>query len=314
VGTADGGWLIAWISADRTVLFRHYDASGAPVGAAVPVDAAAFTKVLKIQARALADGGVVVAWTAAEGTGPTRTFLRRFDAAGAAVTDRVDPGTGVGAQTDVQVVPMPDGNFLAAWIQNAADGSDTLLARRLDAGLHAVGAEVVLQPAAQFHPYSFLGAASLSQGTALFAWAYYYGPSLQARWQVLDALGAPAMPSPGSAGFSLARVLDSVQVVPAATGFRIVVESTYYPAPGPETAYMTVIQVGSSGENLGSTESQRTLDYISQTDGSGCAGPRFPGVAAAGGEDGHYLLAYSTCTVQRTAPAGPPSNIEAVGR
>lgn len=321
VATADGGWLVAWIAADRTVLFRRYDASGAPVAGAMPVDATAFSKVLGIQARALADGGFVVAWVAAEGTDPARALLRRFSAEGTPITDRVGVSSGAGSQLAVQVTPMPDGAFLAAWVQRSADGSESVLARRLDAGLHAAGPENALQaaapqPDAWVHRYSLLGAASVSQRAALFAWAYYDGRGLQVRWQLFDASGTPTIPATRSAQVDLPlnRFLDSVEVIPAAGGFRVVAESSWANYRVTE-AFTTLLAIGGAGELLASTETARVLSSIEVTTGAGCFGPGRPGVAASGGEDGHYLLAYATCAAKGPAPEPvPPANLEVMGR
>jgi hypothetical protein len=322
VATADGGWLVAWISTDRSVLFRRYDAAGAPAAAPAPVDATVFTQVLGIQARALADGGFVVAWVAGTGTDPTRAYLRRFNAAGAAVTNRLGVSNSAGAQSAVQVTPMPDGHFLAAWVQGNSDGTETLLARRLDAALNGAGPEQVLQPAgpqvdAYVHRYSLLGAAARSDAAALFAWAYYDGGStLQVRWQRLDALGTPTIPagSPAAVSIRLDRFIDSVEVIPAAPGFRIVAESNFANYRLNE-GYTTIIDIGAAGELLGSNETSRTLSSINAGAGNGCGGPRNPGVAASGGEDGHYLLAYATCAPFDPYPATwPPANLEVVGR
>lgn len=321
VATADGGWLVAWIAPDRTVLFRRYDASGAPVSGANQVDATAFAKVLGIQARALADGGFVVAWVAAEGTDPAHAFVRRFGAAGTAGTDRVRVNDGAGAQRAVQVTPMPDGSFVAAWVQRTADGMESVLTRRLDGALRAAGPEHVLQspgvqPDAWVHRYSLLGAASISQRAALFAWAFYDGRSLQVRWQLLDASGTPTIPATRAAqvDLPLGRFLDSVEVIPAAAGFRVVAESTWANYRVTD-AFTTVLEVGGAGELLGNTETARVLSSVEPTTGAGCFGPGQPGVAASGGEDGHYLLAYATCAKKGPAPEPtPPANLEVVGR
>ncbi|MBK6009191.1 hypothetical protein JJB11_24090 [Ramlibacter ginsenosidimutans] len=322
VATADGGWLLAWIAADHSVLFRRYAASGAPVAAAASADATAYTKTLGIQARALADGGFVVAWVASEGASPPRAHLRRFSAAGTAVTARVGLSNSAGAQAALQVTPMPDGNFLAAWVQRNPDGMESVLARRLDAALDAAGPEQLLQPAGLqpsggLHRYSLLGAASLSRGAALFAWAYYDGgPSLQVRWQLFDALGTPATSSssPASASFRNDSFLDSVQVIPAATGFRIVAESNLTNYRTTE-AYTTILEIGGAGELLDSTETTRTLSLVNVVSGTGCSGPTQPGVAVGGGEDGHYLLAYAVCVMGGPLPAPfPPANLEVLGR
>jgi hypothetical protein len=320
VATADGGWLLAWIAADHSVLFRRYDASGTPVADAASADATAYTKVLGIQARALADGGFVVAWVGAEGTSPSRAYLRRFSAAGSAVTARTSASNSAGAQSALQITPMPDGSFLAAWVQSTPDGMETLLARRLDAALNAAGPEQLLQPAgpqpsALFHRYSLLGAASLSQGAALFAWAYYDGSSFQVRSQLFDALGI-AIPSssPATANLLADRFLDSLEVIPAGTGFRIVAEFNFATNRLNE-AHTMILEIGRAGELLHSTESLRIMFSINPTTGFGCTGPPEPGVAAGGGEDGQYLLAYATCAEGGPAPAPfPPANLEVVGR
>lgn len=321
VATADGGWLVAWISPERTVLFRRYDAAGTPLAGAAPVDATAFTKALGIQARALADGGFAVAWVAAEGTDPARAFVRRFSAAGAATTDRLRLTGGAGAQIAAQITPMPDGFFLAAWVQRNADGTESVLSRRLDAGLQVAGPEQMLQPPglqpdAWVHRYNLLGAAAVSQRAALFAWAYYDGNVLQVRWQLLDASGTPVIPATRVAQVDLppGRFLDSVEVIPAAAGFRVVAESNWANYRVSD-AFTTQLEIGGAGELLGSSETARVLTSVEPTTGAGCFGPRQPGVAAAGGEDGHYLLAYATCAAKGPAPEpAPPANLEVVAR
>ena len=237
------------------------------------------------------------------------------------MTDRLALSDRAGSQTAVQFTPMPDGQFLAAWVQGNPDGTESLLARRLDAALHGAGPEHVLQapgplPDPRFHRYSLLGAASLSQRAALFAWAYYDGPSLQVRWQLLDASGTPTIPSTRTAqvDIPLNRLLDSVEVIPAASGFRIVAESNFSNYRSIE-AYTTLVEIGGAGELLRSSETRRTLWNVAATTGAGCSGPGQPGVAASGGEDGHYLLAYATCVPKGPSPEPwPPANLEVVGR
>jgi hypothetical protein len=118
-------------------------------------------------------------------------------------------------------------------------------------------------------------------------------------WQMVDANGAP-IGAVGSARIRLSDIVDMIEAVPSAAGFTLVVESTFAYSRG-ATATIVLVDIDSQGTWLGNTEiGPRTLSAVSPTTGAHC-GTAPAGVAAAGGADGRYVLAYESCSGQDTA-------------
>jgi hypothetical protein len=296
-GTADGGWVLAWATSASPLQFRRYDASGAPLGDAVQVDAGASTGVSDVQVRALSDGSFVVAWSAGDATNRT-ALARKFSASGATLGGVVALSSAVGPHFDANVTALPNGTFLAAWLQGkgSQDGAQgtaaTIGVRHLDAALNPVDAE---QSIAAFDA-SELSMVSLADGTTLVAWGSLMDGVVH--WQGLDNSGAPILSTAYTAQFDPFQYLvDAIEVVPAAGGFTVVVESTLGWNRG-QQGRIAVLAIDAAGTLTSRSDlGERTLALVSTTTATTC-GWQSSGVAAAGGEDGRYVIAYDVCAAQ----------------
>jgi hypothetical protein len=296
--TADGGWVVAWASSEQMLQFRRYDSSGSPLGSATAVDPAAFAQVTTVQIESLAGGGFVIGWTAREGstTAQTRGFLRLFTAEGAAIGDRSALSSSPGEQSSLALTVLPDGTFLAAWVQGDASGTLPLaVVRRFDAALNPLGSEttwglLASPPNAPSH----VAAVSHANGTTLVAW----GQNSDVHWQLVGTDGVAVGPI-GSAAVQLSNIVDTIEVVPAASGFTVVVGSTFA-SNRTSTGSVTVLELDAAGVLSGRSElGTRPLWSANPFTGVGC-GPAATGVAVTGGADGRYLLAYESCSTGAT--------------
>jgi hypothetical protein len=310
-GTADGGWVLAWATSASPLQFQRYDASGAPLGAAVQLDSGASIGVSDVQVRALAGGSFVVAWSAGDATNRT-VLARNFSATGAALGGAVALSSAVGPHFDANLTPLPDGTFIAGWLQGkgSQDGgmgtAATVGVRHLDAALNPLGADQSI-PA---FDASELSIASLADGTTLLAWGNPMDGVVH--WQVLDNTGALITSTATNAQFDPFQYLvDTIEVVPAAGGFTVVVESTLGWNRGQQgrIAVLAIDRAGTltSRSDLG----ERILALVSTTTVTTC-GWQSAGVAAAGGEDGRYVIAYDVCAVQGSQGSIP--TVQALAR
>ncbi|MBA5776154.1 cadherin-like domain-containing protein, partial [Stappia sp. F7233] len=130
-GLAGGGHVVVWRSAradgsGHDVYLRAYDAAGAALGGEALVSGGVAGEGngqdLPVLA-ALSDGGVLVAWSSADGDG-AGVFARRFDAAGNAAGAAFQVNShDVGAQEEPAVAALADGGFVIAWRSLGQDGS-----------------------------------------------------------------------------------------------------------------------------------------------------------------------------------------------
>jgi hypothetical protein len=302
----DGGWVLAWASSASPLQFRRYDASGAALGEAVQVGPGTTTGVSDVQVRVLADGSVVVAWSAGDAANGG-AMARNFSATGAALGDAVALSSATGPHFDVNVTALPDGTFLAAWLQGkgSQDGAQgtaaTIGVRHFDATLSPLGAEQSI-PA---FDASELSMASLADGTTLLVWGSRMDGVVH--WQLLDNRGVPTSSSSNSAQFDPFRYLvDTIDVVPAAGGFTAVVESTLAWNRG-QLGQIAVLAIDAAGTLKSRSDlGERSLAMVSTTTATTC-GWQPSGVAAAGGEDGRYVIAYDEC-------AGGQPTVQALAR
>ncbi len=286
---ANGGWVAVWAAGDQTLQSRRYSQSAAPVEDATPVDAAVFAQVSSVQVRGLADDGFVVAWTGQNGGGE-QVFARRFAPDGKAAGDRMSLATAGSARSDVNIVPLFDGTFLAAWVQpNAGATGFELVTRRIDAELQPQTPERVLDASAQTVVFDS-AATLLPNGHIALAWTQpgFNNADPQVRWQVVDTNGAPTG-TPGKALFL--PVVDAVEVMPASAGFTVLVASSTGFSRG-TNASVRALSIDEDGVATSSTVVQeRSLASVSPTTGAR-TGPASPGIGASGGPDGRYVMAY----------------------
>jgi hypothetical protein len=310
-GTADGGWVFVWASEAQALQFRRYSAAAAPLHDAAPVDAAAFVQVGKLQVDGLADGGFVVAWSARQGsaTAPQQVFARRFAAGATSAGDRVTLSTMGGDQSDLNIVPLGDGSFFAAWVQGNADSSAfSIVTRRLGADLQPVAAErgvdAMLSLAAAFD----LSATRLANGNIALAWiarSPINGVSPEVRWQFVDASGA-SIGAPGSVTF-LGSFPDALEVVPAVTGATVLVAASWAHRRGTNGELWTV-GVDAAGSSTGATIIRNYTLYSVSPFTVAFSGPASMGLGAAGAADGRYLIGFESAT------SGDAAMVEALAR
>jgi hypothetical protein len=304
--TASGGWVLAWIDAG-TVNFRRYDANGTALGAAAAVDAVTYAQLGSVQVETGSDGSFVVGWSGRQaGDTSSRVLLRKFSAAGVAQGPTAAISSTAGEASGLQLSVLPDGKLLAAWVQGNADNSAySVVARVLGADLTASGMEHAVQAALPtIDRPADLALATLANGSSVLAWAQ--GSLDQVRWQLLDANAAPTLATAQVLSL-LTPVVESIQAVPAASGFTLLVEHTVF-GPRGTNGTVSALSVDASGALTSRTDLQgRTLQSISPTTGAVC-GPAPSGIAAAGGADGRYVLVQESCVSQGVA------QLEVVGR
>lgn len=287
---AGGGWIVVWAAGDQTLQSRRYSQSAAPVEDAAPVDGGAFAQISSVQVKGLADGGFVVAWSGQEGGAGQQVFARRFASGGAASGDRMSLATAGNARSDVNILPLSDGSFFAAWVQaNGGGTAVNIVTRRLDADLQALAADRPIDASVQTVVFD-AAATLLPNGRIALAWTQpgINNADPQVRWQIVDAAGVP-LGTPGRALFL--PVVDAVEAVPAASGFTVLVASSTAFSRG-TNARITALPVGEDGVATSSTVVQeRSLASVSATTGA-TTGPASPGFGAGGGPDGRYVMAY----------------------
>ena len=148
---ASGGFVVAWSSdgpdgGSYGIRARRFEASGAPAGGEIAVNAFTVGTQLNPSVAVAAAGGFVVGWDSLQdGSGPG-VFLRRFDAVGDPLTGDVLVNTyTTNAQDTPHVVPVPGGGFVVAWNSMHQDGSVRgVFARRFDAALAPLGGEIAV--------------------------------------------------------------------------------------------------------------------------------------------------------------------------
>jgi len=133
------GWLLSWSRRERAsdraqVWALRLDAAGAPVGEAFALDAADAAEQIEPSVDAAADGSFVAAWLRA-GAGGWEVVCRRFDAEGAALSDRaLVAAPQDGWKSGATVAVSPAGEFAVCFnAERAAGAGESLIIARYDA-------------------------------------------------------------------------------------------------------------------------------------------------------------------------------------
>jgi riboflavin biosynthesis pyrimidine reductase len=148
---ADGGWIVAWQSAEQgqgdNVIQQRYNAAGE----AVETDALVNTVTANNQGResvtGLTDGGWVVAWQSAGQDGSdSGIFQQRYDADGDTVGVETQVNTYTTGDQDIaSVTALSDGGWVVVWRSGGQDGSSTgIYQQRYDADGTAAGTETLV--------------------------------------------------------------------------------------------------------------------------------------------------------------------------
>lgn len=131
---ADGGYLVTWMNYGGTgIAAQRFDETGARVGGQRTVNPSApHTDGLAPAVSALADGGYVVAWTAADGSGNGIT-AQRFDASDAPIGAEFRVNTAIaGEQSQPVLTALDDGGYMVTWVSNGGGGYE-IDSQRFDA-------------------------------------------------------------------------------------------------------------------------------------------------------------------------------------
>ncbi len=142
-----GNFVVVWVSDQQDgdsggIFGRRFDAAGRPVGEEFQVNTYTTDTQDHPAVAAQADGGFLVVWESWRQDGNDNgIFGQRYDAAGKPVGGEFQVnGTTANSQRGPAVAVQPAGEFVVAW-QEAAPGSWSLFARRLDADGNPLGPE-----------------------------------------------------------------------------------------------------------------------------------------------------------------------------
>lgn len=133
---ADGGYLVTWMNyiySDQGIMAQRFDATGAPVGGELSLNPSSpHSDATGPVVTALPDGGYVIAWTSADGSGSGIT-AQRFDATDARVGTAFRVNTsGAGDQTQPVLTTLDDGGYMVTWLSRH-DSSYNIDTQRFDA-------------------------------------------------------------------------------------------------------------------------------------------------------------------------------------
>lgn len=297
---AGGDWVVTWISQIRPVLTMlavpyglqtaRFSATGALVqDRQVIVEFTSFDP--RVQIKPTSDGGYIIGWASSPSiTPPQHVELARFAADGSR-TALVGAGNGGTVQSHVQVVPLADGSFVAAWRQAgtaAGAASYTVWTQHFSSALVPLGAPRLLEGSSANVPIPF-AVASVGSGRVGVVWLSDPG-SDQVSWQVLEASGAAAT-SVSSQRFT--PVVDQLEAVGSDDGFIAFVQVRTVYNRG-VNAQLTALSIASDGSLAStSTLAGRSLESISPTTGAR-SGPAAAGFSVWGTGGGHFAAAYES--------------------
>jgi hypothetical protein len=188
-----GGFVASWTKArsGRMVVFRRFDSAARPLSDEVPLSNPAFARNLGLVP--LADGGFVAAW----GQSSLGVFLRRFDAAGAAVGGRGAAASQAVADDfggETRLAASPSGRLALAWMTTNPDISKRTAVEvaTFDAdGNPLTPAVTVTASNGVFYP--ILAALDIDlRGRVVVSWTLWYSLGSSAGYaQLYEATGEP---------------------------------------------------------------------------------------------------------------------------
>lgn len=305
-GLSGGGFVVAWgdktepqldntqIATPYSIQFARYSASGELLQGATRIDPSALFGLLDshLQVVPLPNGGFIIAWSASPtGVSRLRAGFRQFAADGTPAGSAVDLSQ-QGGDTQLNVVALSDGSFMAVWSAQEIGATSTSYQVRtwhLDASAVPVTTgPMTIAASTQSSPLR-VSATALSGDEVGIAWAGTQSGVVG--WQVVDATGSPQ----GAAGSrtEAASLVSDIATAPSASGWTVLY-GTYLVFNRGTNAAIVALALDPSG-NLVSESSlaARSLASISPTTGA-TTGPSAAGFGIGAGQDGHFVLAYES--------------------
>ena len=157
------GHLVVWSGTDGSftdggIFLQRFAADGTANGGLIRLDAPGVTGLDSVpQAAALTGGKIAITWSGDDSDGDTSVFAQLLNADGtlahtnAVKLEGTDSRTGFGVRSDEnpQIAAVgTSGEYVVAWLGDAADGSAHVYVQRFDANGSASGSSVELEAAA----------------------------------------------------------------------------------------------------------------------------------------------------------------------
>ncbi|MGE0747447.1 MAG: hypothetical protein AB7K86_19460 [Rhodospirillales bacterium] len=144
-GLASGGFVVVWDGPDANnngIFGRVFGPGYTSTSFQFAVNASTNGSQVMPSAAGLANGGFAVAWTLIFNDGGV--YARLFNAAGSPLTGDIQLNQyTTGQQEKVELAPLPNGSFVAAWESSGQDGdSDGIFVRRFSSSGSPLGNEM----------------------------------------------------------------------------------------------------------------------------------------------------------------------------
>ena len=162
-GSGHSGHLVVWSGSDGSftdggIFLQRFAVDGTSAGGMIRLDAPGVTGIDSMpQAVALQNGKFAVTWSGDDSDGDTSVFVQLLNADGtlahpsAVKLEGTDSRTGFGVRSDEspQIAAVgSNGEYVVAWLGDAADGSAHVYVQRFNADGSATGGSVELEAAA----------------------------------------------------------------------------------------------------------------------------------------------------------------------
>lgn len=175
---SNGNFVVTWTTGDTfedgsglAVKAQMFTAAGAKVGSEFLVETQTTMNQQKSTITALADGGFVVSWETTDGTQDGYGIAikaQRYSSTGVKVGSEFLVNTTYGVESNVKLVGLSDGGFMATWTLNSGSSGD-VYGRIFDANGNALGTSFLLNTTTTYSQ-GLAQSVQLSDGTILAIW------------------------------------------------------------------------------------------------------------------------------------------------
>ncbi|TFZ04200.1 hypothetical protein [Ramlibacter rhizophilus] len=180
---SSGGFLLAWAQdlhattpagVRQAVHAQRFTASGDPVGERILVsESPVHPGVLDLTVQPTAEGGFDVGWTGKPGrAGLGRAYVQRYAADAVPSGGNVAVSETPGEQSRIELVPLPNGTLVAAWVNTTADAVpvSSVYTRRINRHAEPVGPETEVAASRGSTAIPEIAATGVSHATFALAW------------------------------------------------------------------------------------------------------------------------------------------------